>query len=86
MKNVRIFLSESFLFLVVKFSIYLKRPVFAMVFRVSESQLIWYLQSKFSLTSLALILLRPWKYVLDMDSSSHYGLIIMPGHEENKIV
>ena len=30
MKNIRIFLSESFHYLVVKFSIYLNRQVFAM--------------------------------------------------------
>ena len=31
MKNIRIFLSEKFPFLVVKFSIYLNRSVFVMV-------------------------------------------------------
>ena len=30
MKNIRIFLSENFQFLVVKFSVYLKRHVFVM--------------------------------------------------------
>ena len=32
MKNIRIFLSENFQFLVVKFSLYLNRPVFVMIF------------------------------------------------------
>ena len=31
MKNIRIFLSENFPFLVVKFSIYLNRSVFVMI-------------------------------------------------------
>ena len=32
MKNIRIFLSENFQFLVVKFSVYLNKHVFVMVF------------------------------------------------------
>ena len=35
MKNIRNFLSENFPFLVVKFSIYLNRRVFVMIFRKS---------------------------------------------------
>ena len=33
MKNIRVFLSENFQFLVVKYSIYLNRRVFVMFFR-----------------------------------------------------
>ena len=36
MKNIRIFLSENFPFLVVKFSIYLNRSVFVMDWRFSH--------------------------------------------------
>ena len=31
MKNIRVFLSENFIFLVVKFSVYLNRHVFVMI-------------------------------------------------------
>ena len=34
MKNIRVFLSENFQFLEVKFSIYLNRRVFVMIFRI----------------------------------------------------
>ena len=37
MKNIRVFLSENFQFLEVKFSIYLNRPVFVMNKRVKFS-------------------------------------------------
>ena len=35
MKNIRIFLSENFHFLMVKFSVYLNRRVFVMYFKMS---------------------------------------------------
>ena len=36
-----------------------------------------------SRTSMARTILRPWKFVLDIGSSSHRGLIIAPGKEAN---
>ena len=54
MKNIKIFYLKSFIFLVVKFSIYLNRHVFVMEI---------------------------WKFVIDIGSSSQWGLIIAPGQE-----
>ena len=39
MKNIRVFLSENFIFLVVKFSVYLNRLVFLMPQETTKKQL-----------------------------------------------
>ena len=39
--------------------------------------------NKYSLTSMAWISLGPWKLLLDMGSSNHWWLILVPGQEAN---
>ena len=48
----------------------------------SESHIIWF-NSKYSRTSMAWTALGLWKFVRDMDSSSHWGLIIAPRQDAN---
>ena len=53
MKNIRVFLPENFQFLEVKFSIYLNKRVFVMVFGIGTAVYIFYF---------------PWFYYVDYDA------------------
>ena len=99
MKNIRFFLSENVLFMEVKFFIYLNRRVFVMIWSVLYNGnsmafrgLDWWavLINSFlfhvfmySRTPMAQTSLGPYKFVRDKSSSSHWGLIMVPGQQAN---
>ena len=65
--KISVFYLKFFNVLEVKVSIYLNRRVFVM----------------YSRTAMARTSLGPWKFVRDMGSSSHWGLIMAPSQEAN---
>ena len=50
---------------------------------ISEKRTLAYSSSYYSRTSVTRTSLGPWECVRDMGSSSHCGLIVAPGQEEN---